>query len=174
MGIQSGRETKRDESFQVRAEESLGTDSYRTISKRSRECWLLIGHKKCFVLLCPIGEQFPPSSFREFVHDGYYLAAVARFVHQALLTRQRNYRWVEKRFGCYQQEQFKLHWENYVSDGSQCIVNNRKFKMRWRQEIKKRNSFSCSLVRQNNNFARASRFVVHFFAVTAWLPRENA
>ena len=27
---------------------------------------------------------------------------------------------------------------------------------------------------QNNNFARASRFFVHFFAVTARLPRENA
>ena len=42
--------------------------------------------------------------------------------------KRRNYQWVEKRFGCYQQEQFNLHWENSVSDGSQCIVNNRKFK----------------------------------------------
>ena len=100
----------------------------------------------------------------------YYLATVARFVHQAFLTRQRNYRWVEKRFGCYQQEQFNLHWENSVSDGSQCIVNNRKFKMKRRRESKKSNS----LTRQNNNFARASRFVVHFFAVTAVLPCENA
>ena len=32
------------------AEKPLGTDSNRTISKRSSECWLLIGHKKCFVL----------------------------------------------------------------------------------------------------------------------------
>ena len=51
----------------------LGTDSHRTISKRSSECWLLIGHKKCFVLLCPIGEQHLLSSFGEFVHDGYWL-----------------------------------------------------------------------------------------------------
>ena len=28
-----------------------------TISKLSSEYWLLIGHKKCFVLLCPMGEQ---------------------------------------------------------------------------------------------------------------------
>ena len=28
---------------------------------------------KCFVLLCPIGEQHPLSSFREFVHDGHWL-----------------------------------------------------------------------------------------------------
>ena len=68
-GSQSSREKRRDESFQAQAEEPLGTDSHRTISKRSSECWLLIGHKKCFVLLCPIGEQHLLSSFREFVHD---------------------------------------------------------------------------------------------------------
>ena len=86
-GSQLSREKRRDESFQAWAEEPLGTDSHRTISKRSSECWLLIGHKKCFVLLCPIGEQFLPSSFREFVHDIYYLATVTRFVHQAFVTR---------------------------------------------------------------------------------------
>ena len=53
-----------------------------------------------------INEQFLLSYFREVVHDGYYLATVAWFLHQAFLTRQRNDRWVEKRFGCYQQEQF--------------------------------------------------------------------
>ena len=42
-----------------------------------------------------------------------------------------------------------------VSDGSQCIVNNRKFKMKWGRESKKTNG----LKRQNNNFARASRFL---------------
>ena len=68
-GSQSSREKRCDESFQAQAEEPLGTDSHRIISKRSSECWLLIGHKKCFVLLCPIGEQHLLSSFREFVHD---------------------------------------------------------------------------------------------------------
>ena len=86
-GSQSGWVKRRDESFQAWAEEPLGTDSHRTISKRSRECWFLIGSKKFFVLLCPIGEQHLLNSFREFVHDGYYLATVARFVHQAFLTR---------------------------------------------------------------------------------------
>ena len=57
-GSQSGREKRGDESFQVRANEPLGTDSHRTISKSSSGCRLLIGHKKCFVSLCPIGEQF--------------------------------------------------------------------------------------------------------------------
>ena len=72
-GGQSGREKRCDESFQAQAEKPLGTNSHQTISKRSSKCWLLIGHKKCFVLLCPIGEQFLLSSFREFVHDGYCL-----------------------------------------------------------------------------------------------------
>jgi len=82
--------------------------------------------------------------------------------------KQRNYWWVEKRFGCYRQEQFNLHRENSVSDGSQSNVNNRKFEIQRRRESKKSNS----LIRQNN-FARASRFFVHLFAVTARLPHEN-
>ena len=48
-GSQSGRE-------KVRAKEPLGTDSHRTISKNSSGCRHLTGHKKCFVLLCPIGK----------------------------------------------------------------------------------------------------------------------
>ena len=71
QGRSVGREKRRDESFQARAEKPLGTDSHRTISKRSSECWLLIGHEQCFVLLYPIGEQHLRSSFHEFVHDGY-------------------------------------------------------------------------------------------------------
>ena len=43
--------------------------------------WL--GTKKCFVLLCPIGEQFLRSSFREFVLNCSCLATLARFVQQA-------------------------------------------------------------------------------------------
>ena len=82
-GSQSGREKKLNERFQVRAKEPLGTDSCRTVSKNSSGCRLLIGQKKCFVLLCPIGEQFLLSSFRVFEHDGYCLATLARFVHQA-------------------------------------------------------------------------------------------
>ena len=38
------------------------------------------------------------------------------------------------------------------------------------ENAKKINGF----VKQNNIFARASRFFVHFFAVTARLRRENA
>ena len=86
--------------------------------------------------------------------------------------KRRDYRWVEKRSGCYQQEQFSLHWENSVSDGSQCVVNNWKFKMQRRQEVKKKsNSYwqgKTTTLRVHHSF------FVHFFAVTARLPRENA
>ena len=82
-GSQSGREKRREESFQVRTKELLGTDSHRTFSKNSSGCQLPIGHKKCFVLLCPIGEQFLLSSFRELVREGYCLTTLAQFVHQA-------------------------------------------------------------------------------------------
>ena len=96
------------QSFQVRVKEPLGTDSYQTISKNSSGCRVLIGHKKCFVLLCPIGKQFLLGSFREFVHDGYCLATLAQFIHQACAykgnyfpnQKRRNYRCaVEKTFG---------------------------------------------------------------------------
>ena len=76
-GSQSGRENRQDESFQIREKELLGTDSHRTISKNSGGFRLLIGQKKCVVLLCPIGEQFLLSSFREFIHDGYFLVKQA-------------------------------------------------------------------------------------------------
>ena len=181
-GSQSGREKGNDESFQVRAKRPLGTDSHRTISKTSSGCRLLIGHKNGFVLLCPIGEQFILSSFREFVHDGYCLATLVRFVHQACASKGNFYFLSvlsrnegstdesKKRLGCYQQEQFNLPREYSVCDSSQCIVNNRKLKMRRRRE----SQISNSLTRQNNNFARASHFFVHFFAVNCTTTRENA
>ena len=79
--------------------------------------------------------------------------------------KRRNYRWVEKRFGCYQQEQFNLHWENSVSDGSQSIVNNRKFKMKRRREQGKSTQWLCMCI---------TLFCIYFFAVIVRLPRENA
>ena len=130
-GSKSGRQRK----GATKVEEPLGTDSHRTISKRSRECWHLIGHKKCFVLLCPIGEQFLLSSFREFLHDVYYLATFARFIHQAFLTTNEGTTDDSKNVSDAISRTI-LHWENSVSDASQCIVNNRKFKMRQRRESK--------------------------------------
>ena len=73
QGQSVGSGEKAGRKFLLRAKEPLGTDSQRTISKNSSGCRLLIGHKKCFVLLCPIGEHISISSFRVFLHDGYCL-----------------------------------------------------------------------------------------------------
>ena len=57
----------------------LSSNYFQTFKRLLAPDWA----QKYFVLLCPIGEQFLLSSFREFVHDGYCLATLARFVHQA-------------------------------------------------------------------------------------------
>ena len=73
QGQSFGSGEKAGRKFSLRAKEPLGTDSHRTISKKSSGCRLLIGHKKCFVVFCPIGEHVSMSSFRVFVHEGYCL-----------------------------------------------------------------------------------------------------
>ena len=50
-GSQSGREKRRDESFQIREKELLGTESPRTISKNSSAFRLLIGQiGRCIIV----------------------------------------------------------------------------------------------------------------------------
>ena len=52
-------------------------------------------------------------------------------------------------------------------------VNNRELKQRRRRHQRERQK-AKGLDWQNNNFARASRFFVHFFAVTVRLQRESS
>lgn len=78
-GSQSGQGKRRNESFQARVEEPLGTESQRAISKGLSECWLVIASS----LL---------SSLRVFVLDSFCLAILVRFVykgnfHSNFLTR---------------------------------------------------------------------------------------
>ena len=47
--------------------------------------WL--GTKMLCIIVPNRRTEVLPSHFREFVHDGYYLATVARFIHQVFLTR---------------------------------------------------------------------------------------
>ena len=181
-GSQPGREKRRDESFQVRVKEPLGTNSHRSISKNSSGCRSLIGHKKCFVLLCPIGEQVLLSSFREFrtrrllsCHTcpvrSPRLCVQGKLLFSTFLTRSEGTTdESKKRLGCHQQEQFNLPREYTVFDSSQYIVNNKKFKMQRQRE----SQISNSLKRQKKSFARASHFFVHFFAVNCTTTRENA
>ena len=99
-----------------------------------------------------------PGSFTKLVR------ARETFIFYFPNQKRRNYWWVEKAFG------MLSAGANSVFEPSQHIVNNRKFKMRGRQE----NQISNSLIRQNNNFACASRFFKHFFAVNCTTTRENA
>ena len=46
-----------------------------------------------------------------------------------------------------------------------------KQRRRWRQRVRQNEK---GLDKENNNFARASRFFVHFFVVVARLRRESA
>ena len=48
--------------------------------QRSSKCWLLIGHRKFFVLLCPIGEQHLLSSFWSL----YTMAIVSPYLSGSL------------------------------------------------------------------------------------------
>ena len=50
-------------------------------------------------------------------------------------------------------------------------INIREFKRRRRQRERQNSS---RFIKQNNKFARASHFFVHFFAVCARIRRENA
>jgi len=110
----SGWEKSRhDKSFQGQAEEPLGTHSHSTIFKWSIECYLLIGRKKCFVLLCPIGKQHLVSSFREFVRDSFCLAILVWLVHQRNASNQETCSLINSSF----QNSVYLKtetWEHYV------------------------------------------------------------
>ena len=107
-GSESGRVKTRDESFQAWAEEPLGTDCHRNISKRSRVCWLLIGHKKLNALYyC----SQSANSFSWVLFVSSCTTALSRHscpVRSPSFPNQkwRNYRWVKNRFGCFQWEQF--------------------------------------------------------------------
>ena len=60
-----------------------------------------------------------------------------------------------------------------VVETSVTVNNSRKLKQRRRRQQRERQK-TIGLDWQNNNFARALRFFVHFFAVTERLRRENA
>ena len=77
----------------------LPPDHFQTVERMLAPDWA----QKLLCIIVPNRQTVSLSSFREFVHDGYYLATVARFVHQAFLTRK------EGTTDDYQQEQFNLH-----------------------------------------------------------------
>ena len=132
------------------------------------------------VLLCPIANSFSwvlfESSYTTAIVSPHFPGSFTKLVRaretlfSTFLTRNKGTTdESHKRVGCYQREQLNLPREYSVSDGPQCIVNNRKFKMRWRRE----SQMSNSVTRQNNNFAHASRFFAHFFAARLPVKMPN-
>ena len=180
-GSQSGREKRRDESFQVCFQVFgylLSLNYFQKFKRMPARDWA----QKMLCIIVPDRRTVSPEFF-SWVRTRRLLSrhtcpvrspslcVQGKLLFSTFLTRNEGTTdESKKRLGCYQQEQFNLPREYSVFDGSQCIVNNRKFKMRRWQE----SQISNSLTSQNNNFAHASRFFVHFFAVTARLRRENA
>ena len=62
--------------------------------------------------------------------------------------------------------------KNWVPDQVQRARENRDLKIKRRRRQRERHK-SNKFNKENNNFARASRFFVHFFDVFARLRREN-
>ena len=128
--------------FRYGQKEPLGTDSHRTICKISSGCHLLIGHKKMLCIIVPNRRTVSPEFF-SWVRTRRLLSrhtcpvrspslcVQGKLLFSTFLTRNEGTTdESKKRLGCYQQEQFNLPRENSVFDGSQCIVNNRKFRAR--------------------------------------------
>ena len=109
-GSQSGREKRKDESFQVRAKEPLSTDSRRTISKIQAHTGSWLGTKNALYYCAQSANSL---SWVLFV-SSYKTAIVSPHLH-GLFTKLvraketfifyfpnqkwRNYRWVQKTFG---------------------------------------------------------------------------
>ena len=74
QGQSVGSEERARRKFQVRAFSPVLETGYRLSPNYFQNFKLMPAPdwaQKCFVLLCPIGEQFLLSSFCESVHDGY-------------------------------------------------------------------------------------------------------
>ena len=126
--------------------------------------WL--GTKNALYYCAQSANSFFLSSFREFVHDGYCsvrspsLCVQGKLLFSTFLTRNEGTSdESKKRLGCYQREQFNLPREYSVFDGSQCIVNNRKFKMRRRRESQISNSLTSKTTTLHVHHAFLSAYI---------------
>ena len=101
-GSHSGREKGGNEGFQVRAKESLGTDSHRAISKNSSGFRVLSGHKKCFVLLFPIYRRTVSPEFFSRVRTRRLLSRsrLVWLMHQRHARSQETFSLLHSRFYC--------------------------------------------------------------------------
>ena len=180
-GSQSGREKRCDKSFQLRAKEPLGTDSHRTISKIQADAASWLGTKSALYYCAQSANGFSwvlfVSSYTTAIVTPHLPCSFTKLVRARKTynfnfpnQKRSNYRRVEKTFGMLSAEAIQFAPRISCFWQITCIVNNRKFKMRRRRESQISNSFT----RQNNNFACASCFLVHFFAVNCTTTHENA
>ena len=97
----------------------LSPDHFQTVERMRAPDWA----QKMLCIIVP-NRQTVSFEFFSWVRTRRLLSRHSCPVRSPSFPNQkrRNYRWVEKRSGFYQQEQFNLPWENSVSDGSQCIV----------------------------------------------------
>ena len=136
-GSQSGWEKRQDEGFQVRVKEPLGTDSHRKFKRTPAPDWA----QKMLCIIVPNRRTVSPEFF-SWVRTRRLLSRhtcpvrspslrlQGKLLFSTFLTRNEGTTdESKKRLGFYQQEQFNLPREYSVFDGSQCIVNNRKFGM---------------------------------------------
>ena len=169
-GSQSGREKRRDESFQAQAEKPLvptltgpfpdgqanagswlGTKNalYYGAQSANSFSWILSVSSYTTAIFSP---QLPGSFTNCFLTGNEDTIDEVKNVSDAISWSN------------------SICTEKIVSEGSQCIVNNRKFRMQQRRESKKCNSST----RQNNNFAHASSitlfctFLCRHCTTTTW------
>ena len=150
----------------------LSPDHFQTVKRMLAPDWA----QKMLCIIVPNRRTVSPEFFSWVRTRQLYLATVARFVHQAFLTRNEGTTDESKNVSDAISKSNSIALRNSVSDGSQFIVNNTKFKMwRWRESKK-----SNSLTRQNNNFPRASCFLVYSYFekgcrknVHATVPKGN-
>ena len=74
----------------------------------------------------------------------------------------------------HEQVSVPLYWQFEISPWLHCHVTLIGSLSKDDGDVNENGKKAIGLDLQNNNFARASRFFVYFFAVTARLRRENA
>ena len=104
-GSQSSREKRRDESFQVRAKEPLGTDSHRTYVQKFKRMPAPDWAQKMLCIV-PNRRRVSPEFFswvrtRRLLSGSFTKLVRARetFIFFFPNQKRRNYRWVENTFG---------------------------------------------------------------------------
>ena len=170
-GSQSGREKRRNESFHYGRKSPWVPDHFQKFKRMPAPDWA----QKMLCIIVPNRRTVSPEFFswprtRRLLSRhtcpvrSPSFRVPGKLLFYTFLTRNKGTtEELKKRLGYYQQRAIEFaprifcFWRITI-----------KMRRRWEIQI------SNSLTRQNNNFARTSRFSVHFFAVNCTSTRENA